>query len=361
MRYLSILTLIICTVSSLSVNAARLDSLLNLPAIGIPVVSYAPETSWGFGLAAQGYVKLPEQQKTSVFQLDGLYTLNKQWYVNASGNVYIGGENPWQLHFRVGYKDYPYRFYGQGNEVTYSNSIPYRSKRGTINVQTVVQLPYHWGLGPALDCLLERNDIQIGEVAGAGQVSLIGAGLITQHDNRDITYYPTKGLFFKCQLLYYGAYSEDRCHFGYIDADLRHYIPIKKDVVFAWQFKGTCLLSAPHIQIPFQIKPTLGGGDLLRGVKGGVFRDDLMLALQSELRFPIWSVLKACVFAGIGDVYNWNKWHWTTPKVGYGMGLRLCINKAKINIRFDVARSNIVKAWDTIDGYSFYLTATEAF
>jgi hypothetical protein len=41
--------------------------------------------------------------------------------------------------------------------------------------------------------------------------------------------------------------------------------------------------------------------------------------------------------------------------------LRLTINRAKINIRADVARNNIYPSWKDIRGYGFYLTATEAF
>ena len=34
---------------------------------------------------------------------------------------------------------------------------------------------------------------------------------------------------------------------------------------------------------------------------------------------------------------------------------------ARVNIRFDVARSNVDPRWNNINAYSFYLTATEAF
>ena len=86
-----------------------------------------------------------------------------------------------------------------------------------------------------------------------------------------------------------------------------------------------------------------------------------MMALQAEFRFPIWRFIRLHAFAGIGDVYNTDKWHWATPKVGYGLGLRFAINDAKVNIRLDIARNNIYKAWNTWESYAFYITATEAF
>jgi hypothetical protein len=48
------------------------------------------------------------------------------------------------------------------------------------------------------------------------------------------------------------------------------------------------------------------------------------------------------------------------PKVGYGAGLRVCLNNDMVNIRFDVARNNLTSSW-TLDTWSFYLTLKEAF
>ena len=71
-------------------HAISLDSLLNLPAMGIPVVNYSPESTWEFGAAAQGYFRLPNQERTSIVQLDGTYSLRHQWYVNTQGTLYFG-------------------------------------------------------------------------------------------------------------------------------------------------------------------------------------------------------------------------------------------------------------------------------
>jgi hypothetical protein len=48
--------------------AISLDSIINLPAMGIPVVNYSPESTWEFGAAAQGYFRLPNQERTSIVQ-----------------------------------------------------------------------------------------------------------------------------------------------------------------------------------------------------------------------------------------------------------------------------------------------------
>ena len=94
---------------------------MNLPAMGIPVVNYSPETTWEFGAAAQAYFRLPNQERTSIVQFDGTYSLKHQWYINAQGALYFGAKsnNPsttancptWQLHFRVGYSNRPATYY----------------------------------------------------------------------------------------------------------------------------------------------------------------------------------------------------------------------------------------------------------
>ena len=94
-------------------HAICLDSLLNLPAMGIPVVNYSPESTWEFGAAAQGYFRLPNQERSSSVLLDGTYSLKHQWYINAQGNLYFKSKaeerkaRDWQLQFRAGYSDRP--------------------------------------------------------------------------------------------------------------------------------------------------------------------------------------------------------------------------------------------------------------
>ena len=91
-------------------HAVCLDSIMNLPAMGIPVVNYSPESTWEFGAAAQGYFRLPNQERTSIVQLDGTYSLRHQCYINAQGTLYFGARSAspaWQLQFRAGYSDRP--------------------------------------------------------------------------------------------------------------------------------------------------------------------------------------------------------------------------------------------------------------
>ena len=126
-------------------HAISLDSVMNLPAMGIPVLNYSPESTWEFGAAAQGYFRLPNQERTSIVQLDGTYSLNHQWYINGQGTLYFGlgdaaellqdgAEAPtgrpegyrrkareWQLQFCAGYSDRPATYYGVYDDPHFAN------------------------------------------------------------------------------------------------------------------------------------------------------------------------------------------------------------------------------------------------
>lgn len=349
--------------------AFSLDSVMNLPAMGIPVINYSPESTWEFGAAAQGYFRLPKQTRTSIVQLDGTYSLRQQWYVNTQGNLYFGGKTLWQLQFRAGYSDRPATYYGTGNNGNMGIGLlrkgtPYSLQRGYAYLQAPIALGKDWSIGPTADFLYAHYTIN----STPSTLWQAAVGAVVQYDSRDMSFYPRRGLFFKTSLS--AAYATQttgtetpfQTLAGVLSTDLRHYIPLPKDFVIAWQVKTQWFVSEYPISYTlYPLLPRLGGQDGLRGVNSDMFRDDVMIALQAELRIPIWSIFRACVFAGVGDVYNFHYWHWETPKVGYGIGLRAAINKAKINIRFDIARSNVDPRWDNINAYSFYLTATEAF
>ena len=366
-------------------HAISLDSVINLPAMGIPVVNYSPESTWEFGAAAQGYFRLPNQERTSIVQLDGTYSLNKQWYINTQGTLYFKAKSErreareWQLQFRAGYSDRPSTYYGTYNDSHFANEgnmgigmlrqgTPYQMQRGYLNVQAPIYLGRHFAIGPMTDVLIAQFAIE-DLYTTVNPLVQIGLGAVVQYDTRDNVFYPTRGIFFKASAV--AAWTnkidipegQQAAINGLLAADLRQYIALPHDLVIAWQLKTQLMLSEydiSHITM-YPMLPRLGGQDGLRGVNSDMFRDDIMMAFQAELRIPIWSIFRATVFAGIGDVYDYHNWHWEVPKVGYGIGLRATINKAKVNIRFDIARSNVDPRWNNINAYSFYLTATEAF
>lgn len=339
------------------------DKVSDLHFLMVPSVSMSPETSWAFGAAGAYYFTAKGQNKLSDIGFDGAYTLNKQWNVNINSTVYFGGNNRWQLWTRMGYRKYPDYYYGIGNKKSnlLSDPVPYESGNAYLTVQPQYYIDKYWSVGGNIAVYYDnaKSKAALSEpVYGLDeQLLMLGIGFIASYDSRDEVYYPSKGLFAKVIMTHYESPLCTQYRLGKLNIDFRQYVTLYKQLIFVYQFRSEMTLGK---SIPFQMRSILGGLDLVRGVRKGMFSDDAYFALQTELRIPIWKVIRGTVFFGVGDVYNFSHWEWTTPKIGYGIGLRVAINKSKVNIRFDVARNNVNTTWK-MEGWNFYLTMKEAF
>ena len=399
-----------------TLNSNRWDFLMNWNFMALPYPSYSPETSWQFGITGVWYFHTSKQStQFSDLNFDMGYTLNRQWYVNANSRIYFNSSTRWYLDAYLSAKHYPDLFFGTTNDIdsVYNPAIRYTSNFVDIQAKPSFYISKHWLVGANLRLRYENSVIShqstddsqqtnnfttetqttqycppvLGGRAqraegvdnssfliphssfhnGFGENIFLGLGGAISYDTRSNNYYPLHGLFFKTTITYYQQFAlTDTRHetrdtrqtknfqlstFNF-QIDLRHYIPLYREFILAWNFRNEWALGN---NIPFQLLPTIGGQDLVRGIRQNKFKNNTLFALQAELRIPIWRFLKAAVFGSIGDVYDYNNWHWTTPKIGYGIGLRACIHQAKTNIRFDVARQNYSNDW------SFYFTVKEAF
>ena len=388
-----------------TLNSNRWDALMNWNFMALPYPSYSPETSWQFGITGVWYFHTSKQStQFSDLNFDMGYTLNRQWYVNANSRIYFNTSTRWYLDAYLSAKHYPDLFFGTTNNIdsVYNPALRYTSNFIDLQARPSFYISKHWLAGanirlryensiigqqstddsqqkliPNGDCRPLTVDSRQNNSSlltpnsslpnGFGENIFLGIGGAISYDTRSNNYYPLHGLFFKTSITYYQQISlnsqqstvnsqqpsaNSQLSTFNFQLDLRHYIPLYKELILAWNFRSEIAVGN---NIPFQLLPTIGGQDLVRGIRQNKFKDNTLLALQTELRIPIWRFLKGAVFASIGDVYNYNNWHWATPKIGYGAGLRACIHQAKTNIRLDVARQNYSNDW------SFYFTVKEAF
>ena len=369
----------------------RWDALMNWNFMALPYPSYSPETSWQFGITGVWYFHTSKQStQFSDLNFDMGYTLNRQWYVNANSRIYFNTSTRWYLDAYLSAKHYPDLFFGTTNNIdsVHNPALRYTANFIDLQARPSFYISKHWLAGANLRLRYENsiqstdNRVQITDnnsslltpnsslPNGFGENIFLGIGGAISYDTRSNNYYPLHGLFFKTTITYYQQFSLNNSSpklgevpqaEGYANfqlstfnfqLDLRHYIPLYRELILAWNFRSEIAVGN---NVPFQLLPTIGGQDLVRGIRQNKFKDNTLFALQTELRIPIWRFLKGAVFASIGDVYNYNNWHWATPKIGYGIGLRACIHQAKTNIRLDVARQNYSNDW------SFYFTVKEAF
>lgn len=328
----------------------------------VPTVEYSPENNWAFGVAGANYFAFTDIRKVSSLSYAFNYSLLNHFSINVYPKFYFGR---WYLYANTSYKHKTDIFYGIGNHVSDTKAVSYLSGVFSLNVQPQYFFHKHWSVGVALAMHYEKlqTNAIVDSLAKAGVNGCLpyfawSVGAVVSYDSRDNLFYPQEGMFFKSLLSYSEPYLGSKVRMGRLTSEFRHFVPIRNEFVFAWQASVDMVWGKT---IPFQLLPTFGGCDLMRGFRHGRWRDDVALALQAEFRMPIYWRLKAAVFGSVGDVYNWNDWRFVMPKFAYGIGLRLRFNKAKVNLRFDIARTNYGNWRNFKDNWNFYFTASEAF
>lgn len=325
----------------------------------VPTATYSPETDWAFGIAGSHYFKLPSSIQTSSVSYQANYSLLHQFSISGSSRLYLH-ENC-MIYSKILLERYPDKYYGRGNrqEDLLPEPMQYTPWRFQLVLQPLWRFAPHWYAGPHLSIWAEKN--QLNGKNGLHDFFIWGPGAVINFDNRDNIYYPLKGCFFKSSLLYSEPYLGSSTRLLSWKNDLRGFLHLGAGVVLGGQLVTDLIYG--ETDVPAQLLPSIGGSDQLRGVQHGVWRDNMAIVCQTELRFPIWNILGGTAFVSTGDVYNLYNWQWSCPKVGYGAGIRIRFNEAKVNLRFDVARENYGNWYNFADKdtWRFYFTATEAF
>lgn len=324
-----------------------------------PIISYKPETSWGFGIGAKWLFKFKNASndtRTSNMPISALYTLKKQVVVNSGYVIFFNDEN-FMLKGNLSYSNFPQQYYGIGNKTSIENEeffeyqniliSPLLLKRvvgkfflgGGIRYNTI------WNMEYEKDKLL---DIQ--QPLGYNGSTSAGIELAATYDDRDNVLNAFDGALYEFRHAFYGK-KLGGVPFEVTRADVRQYFKLsERGDVLAFQGYGYFTDGrAPLIELA-----ALGGSELMRGYYKGRFVDNNMLAAQMEYRFPIFAPIGMVVFAGAGEVYNnTSDLRFKDIKVGYGAGLRLKIVKSEnLNLRFDIAKGEKI---------NFYFGIAEAF
>ena len=112
---------------------------------------------------------------------------------------------------------------------------------------------------------------------------LLGGGGVITYDSRNNLFYPTKGILGSASLVHFDPLWGSSYNIVQLGLDFRQYIALYKQHVFAWQFVTDWRLGN---SIPFQMLTTIGSNQLLRGIPGGLFRDNVMATIQGGISVP---------------------------------------------------------------------------
>jgi hypothetical protein len=334
--------------------------------IGLPYVSYSPQTKWEFGLAGGYQFKWPGMSRDSATRPSYLaanlaYTTKGQWVAFVGTSLYAPHSRWWhQGDIAAGY--YPIFYYGIGPLTTSADTNLMQNRFVRLGIRSLRRAGGRFYVG------LNYRLLSVFDVAwqfparispslpgGYGGVNS-GLGILALADGRNSSTTPTRGYYAEVGYLLHDGILGSDFDYSRLAIDGRLYVPVRRgrDVIalagYA-EFNGAA--------VPIQAMAMLGNvtsQTIMRGVYLGRFRDRHELVAQVDYRGHLKGRLGYVVFGSAGNVFGSPG---TDPfdevKVTYGAGLRFDVNPADpLNIRMDYALTNFGSGGVSIG-------ATEAF
>jgi len=312
----------------------------------IPALASSPETGVEFGGASlfSFYTDTARHSITRVSSLFGYASITTKGQEKVSLNaVYWAPQNKWHYVSNLAYYNFPFDFYGIGNNTKAANveSIEEKRTRITISADHLIApdlyagfgmggLKYYYYSGTYTQNIPFKTNPEIQDKAGG---SNIYASAILIFDSRNNNTYTTKGIFINT---YYnqmqGIYSNKNYAGGLFNIDYNEYFKLQSKVVLAFDIKEQSLTGGAS---PFYLLPQLGNDALMRGYYTGRYRDRNLLAGQAELRYRLCDRFGIVGFLGTGEVAN-KMFTAAALKPDYGGGVRYFFDTEKgLSIRAD--------------------------
>lgn len=340
----------------------RIDTTRRVNYLVIPTLFRTPETGWAYGLSGSLSFKTTERHdsltRVSTVQVIGIFSERQQNIQSIDATVYFPRES-YILYFNTTHSYFPDKFWGIGQDSRNGDEEKYVFENFNVSAHLKRKFARHlfFGvLGDFQDILKVRYPdgglMDQTRFYGKSNYYVMGLGLSASYDTRNSTFWPTRGMFLQTQFTTYNKGFASVYSFNRWMAELRLFKKIFRQHVIACQLYSYYTAG----ETPFRSMASLGGAGNLRGFYQGRYRDNSMYSLIAEYRAPLFWRLSACVFGGVGDVYdrprNINA---GSLKYSFGGGLRLSIlEKERMNLRVD---------YGYVDPYNqgFYFTIGECF
>jgi len=358
------ISIFLIVVSVLATSVYADDSIASRKSVFvIPHASYQQETSWSAGIAAAYYFKSSDLGQISAVTGSVTYTLNNQFIVNVTPRIYSKNKN-WLFAGNLYLQKYPDFYFGTGGNTTILK-VGYISRNFNLTLQPQYIVNKRIYIGGLLsykasnvsvdstDSFMEEQIYSVYGDAGWRGFNQLSLGIVAAFDSRDNQYFPERGLFMKSVLSFTPKWLVKSFPLADFQIDTRYFKSIVNGQVLALQGVVSGVLSGD--EIPFQLMPTIGGADLFRGFRRGMYRQNFTALVQSEYRVSLYKRLKSVAFFTLGNVFDSHFAANSKLKIAYGAGLRYRLNDARVHLRFDIAKNNYG------DKLQFYITATEAF
>ena len=346
------------------------DSTKKSNLVLVPALASSPETGLEFGGAAL-FSFYTDTARHSVTRVSDLYgyasiTTKGQEKLSINGN-YWTPLNTWHLTSNLSYYNFPFNFYGLGNNTRDADKELIDEKRtlASFGAQKLV-LPnlyagfivggnkYYYYSGTYRQNPFFKHDPDIEDRAGGSNL-FIGPALT--YDSRNNNTYTTKGVIINAYLdIYQGIFKNNGYNGGFFNFEYSEFFLLQKRLVLGLDVKEQSLIGGLS---PFYLLPQLGNDALMRGYYTGRYRDRNLLAAQVELRYRVSERFGLDGFLATGEVAH-NAFSASQLKPDYGGGVRYFFDTEKgLSIRADYGIGE-KPAGEKREG-GFYIALGEAF
>ncbi len=278
----------------------------------------------------------------STVGLGGLYSNNGSKAAGVGARTYFN-EDRFRVAGGLGAYDVKYDFFGIGNEAGDRGfSVPIRQRGAGLQLE-YLQLwrdDTYFGARYTFTEARVSLDVELPDwwpdILPDELRSTTGAiGVLAERDTRDSTFYPTDGILLETGVDFYGSiWGSDFTYQAY-EAAYNSYRSLDEETVLASRVYARQVGG----DVPFYGLSLFGKQGDLRGYTAGQYRDNLMLALQTEYRRHVKGPWGYVVFLGVGEVaprlaaLNFQD---LLPSAGVGLRYTLA-EENHVNMRVDVA------------------------
>ncbi|SDA81889.1 hypothetical protein SAMN03080617_02523 [Algoriphagus alkaliphilus] len=354
--------------------SAQSDSIVYQPnkinqfkIVPLPAIGSNPANGWLFGLApsATWYMGDPKTTKMSNLVGNFLYTTKKQWIFSSRSNIF-SDEN--KLIFIGDWRYFVTSQFTYGLGSSAPNGTDFDPSQGNVLwgkqgmdfslvrfYETVLKrigdskfyigAGYHLDVhskiqsfnedGPINSPFFTHDAYNISKGFDIDRYTLSGIGLNMVMENRDIAVSPYEKNFAWVQYKINPSFLGSDQPSSLLMLDYRHYINLserrKRNLIALWGF-GNFVVSG---NVPYMILPSITWdmfGRSGRGYAQGRFRGENMVYSEAEWRFPLQQnkeTFGGTVFVNAASFSSKTSNESLFNKInpGYGMGLRVMINK----------------------------------
>jgi outer membrane translocation and assembly module TamA len=309
----------------------------------LPVLSSAPETGLELGGSAlYSFYTDILSRNTRVSNIFGYATLTTkgQSRVNLSSSYWLP-QNRYHYTAAIGYINFPFDFYGTGNNTRKADADTLGQKRVKVALTGEKKIGNNFYVGLVAGGFDYRfyDEDKTGifetdpfvEGKQGGTTVYVGPSFI--FDSRNNNTYTTKGALISSYFnLMHGMFGNNDYSGGLFNIEYSQFFALSKRFVLGLNAQEQSLTGS---QSPFYLLPAMGNDEMMRGYYNGRFRDRNLVAAQTELRYRLGDRIGIVGFLGTGQVFN-NNFSFSEFKPNYGGGLRYFFDTEKgLSIRAD--------------------------